>query len=83
MTLNEHDTVLTAYAETAAGPGWGNSPVWLIVRSSLDGKIRQECLQPDEQSRDMYALYGVSQAAHVAMTKAVVAHLSKPTDDNQ
>lgn len=70
MTLGKHDHILTAYAERANGPGWANAPVWVIVRSQLDGSLRQECLQPDEQTSDMQTLYRVSEAAHVAMTAA-------------
>ena len=62
--------IVTAYAEGAAGPGWANSPIWVIVRG-LDGSLRQECIQPSEQTRDMVTLYGVSQAAHAGMCAAV------------
>lgn len=44
--LGKHDKVVTAYAERASGPGWGNSPIWVIIRSNLDGAYRQECIQP-------------------------------------
>lgn len=65
------DTIITAYAESASGPGWGNTPIWFVVRSRLDGKLRQECLQPNEQTDEMHILYGISQCAHAAMTNAV------------
>lgn len=64
------DHVVTAFAEPAAGPGWANSPVWVIVRGQ-DGALRQECLQPEEQSAAMRALYTVSAAAQAAMTREV------------
>ena len=65
------DHVVTAFAESASGPGWANSPVWLVVRSQLDGTVRVECLQPDEQSAEMRLLYPVCAAANSAMTDAV------------
>src|SRR5438552_91090 len=51
MILADDDAIVTAYAESAAGPGWANSPIWVIVRRR-DGNLRMECLQPDEQTRD-------------------------------
>jgi len=69
LALNEDDRILTAYAERATGPGWANRPVWLIV-AGADGKIRQECFQPYEQTVDMGTLYDISEAAHKAMTSA-------------
>lgn len=63
----KNDTVLTAYAESARGPGWANAPVWLIVRSAA-GALRQECLQPEEQTETMRLFYRVSEQAHHTMT---------------
>ena len=68
MNLKPGDSIVTAYAESAAGPGWANSPVWVIVRDG-DGKLRQECLQPDEQSRDMALLYRMSAEIHGTMRR--------------
>ena len=69
--LSEHDHILTAYAESASGPGWGNTPIWVLIRSRLDGALRLECIQPPDQSPEMQILYRVSQAAHEGMTWAV------------
>lgn len=77
--LGEHDVVITAYAEPAVGPGWANQPVWVVVRSRLDGTIRQICLQPFEQSAEMLYLYSISAAVHAAMTGAAQMHLTKDT----
>ena len=63
-------TVLTAYAESCAGPGWANQPIWVIEIDEA-GNLYKECIQPDKQTHDMVALYATSQAAHLAMTRAV------------
>lgn len=69
--LKEGERVICAYAESAAGPGWSNTPVWYIVRG-VNGDLRQECLQPQDQKSDAIgALYRVSQEAHLGMTGAV------------
>ena len=70
MKLADRERIVTAYAQRASGPGWGNAPIWVIVRDA-NGVLREECLQPDEQSAAMSWLYEVSQAAHVAMCSAV------------
>ena len=71
MKFAETDSVVCAYAESASGPGWANAPVWFVIRSRLDGTLRHECLQPDEQTPEMQHLYSTSLAAHLAMTAAV------------
>jgi hypothetical protein len=76
MKLQPRETIVTAYAESASGPGWANSPVWVIVRAE-DHTLRQECIQPDEQTSEMRILYSVSQAAHIAMTREVRAMLAR------
>ena len=68
--ISKNDTIVTAYCCSASGPGWGNSPIWVIVRDR-EGKMREECIQPKEQTRDMWVLYGVSQATHLAMKGSV------------
>jgi hypothetical protein len=75
--FGEHDQVVTAYAQHAHGPGWANQPVWVVVRSRLDGAYRLECLQPEDLTREIWALYEVSQAAHKAMMNAVTAKIEK------
>lgn len=68
LAKGEH--IVTAFAETASGPGWSNTPIWIIVQDA-NGSLRRECLQPDEQSEWMRWLYTTSEVAHVAMSKAV------------
>ena len=57
LAADEH--VVTAYAQRAAGPGWANTPLWVIIQDG-NGKLRKECLQPEQQSGDIYLLYGLS-----------------------
>ena len=68
--ITKSDTIVTAYAQSESGPGWGNSPVWVIVLDR-EGKMRQECIQPKDQTEGMILLYGVSQAAHLMMKRVV------------
>lgn len=70
MKLKKLETIITAYAEPSAGPGWANQPIWVIVRG-INGKIREECIQPVEQTVKMTTLYTICAAAHRAMTVAV------------
>jgi hypothetical protein len=37
--------------------------VWVIVRGPDDGSLRQECLQPDEQTAEIVTLFNISAAA--------------------
>ena len=68
--LRKGETIITAYAESAAGPGWANRPIWIIVRD-VNGRIREECLQPGDQTIETNILYTICAAAHRAMVIAV------------
>jgi len=70
MTLDDGDTILTAYAESARGPGWSNTPIWVIVRART-GRLRQDCIQPAEQTRDMELLCSISECVNTKMVAAV------------
>lgn len=76
MKIKGH--VVTAFAEPASGPGWTNQPIWVIVRDA-DQNLQELCIQPEEQTPEMHALYQVSHAVHSSMTAAVVSqkHRSK------
>ena len=71
VRLGEFEFIVTAYAEPAAGPGWANSPLWIVIANKATGKWRQDCLQPDEQTAEMSALYAFSALAHGRMTGLV------------
>jgi hypothetical protein len=60
--------IVTAWAESASGPGWANQPVWVLVRS-LSGDLRIECLQPEEQTPTMQTLHSISATVSGQMTK--------------
>jgi hypothetical protein len=68
--LGEHDHVVTAFAQRASGPGWSNTPLWVIIQDG-DGKLRRECLQPDEQSHTMMLLYNLSNSLNSQLTAEV------------
>lgn len=70
MKLNPGDTIVTAYAQHASGPGWANQPVWVIVRDR-SGDLREECIQPADQGHRTYVLYPVAAAMHRAFVSAI------------
>ncbi len=72
--LSEGETLVCAYAEPSAGPGWSNRPLWLIVRDR-EGRLHERCLQPHEQPPTVLALYDVAAAAHEAVTGWAREHL--------
>lgn len=61
--LREGDQVICAYAQPAAGPGWANQPLWVIVQGA-DRTLRRECLQPEEQSESLRLIYRTSAEIH-------------------
>lgn len=82
MKLNEHDHIVAVVAEPARGPGWSNTPLWIIVQDG-SGKLRRECLQPDEQGDTLRVLYGTAAAVHGALVREVEALTRKPDRRNR
>ena len=76
MKLNKHEHIIAVVAEPASGPGWSNTPLWIIVQDS-NGKFRRECLQPDEQSHGIRVLYPTAAAVHGSLVKEVEALMRK------
>ena len=63
MKLAKGEMIITAWAEYASGPGWSNTPVWIIVRDG-NGKLEERCIQPDEQSGYVMDLYRIAATVH-------------------
>jgi hypothetical protein len=70
MKLQPDDKIVTAWAESCRGPGWNNPIIWVIVRNKI-GDLREECIQPDEQTDTMQTLFKVSSAISEQMRNEV------------
>ncbi|AIV88501.1 hypothetical protein [Burkholderia pseudomallei] len=77
LKIGKDERVITAFAEPAAGPGWRNQPIWVIIRDG-NGQLRQECIQPEQQTYEMLLLYRASYELHSSMTMAANDALSPP-----
>ena len=69
--LGKGETIVTAYAQPANGPGWANEPLYVVVRDA-NGKLREECLQPREQGDRIRLLYDMAAVLHAMMHTAVL-----------
>jgi hypothetical protein len=67
------DRIVTVWCERHSGPGWGNSPVHVIIRDG-NGKLREEWLQPDDQPQELDAIYDAAEALNIRRNTAR-AHL--------
>lgn len=70
LKLDRYERIIAVVPERAHGPGWANQPVWVYI-SDPTGKLRMECLQPDEQSAAMLALFQPGAAMAKALAEAV------------
>jgi hypothetical protein len=64
--------VVTAYAEFARGPGFANSPLWVVMEdldpeSKTGKRMYLDCIQPEDQSNIVHTMYVVSEHAHLVM----------------
>jgi len=68
--LGKGESLVTAWAEHASGPGWSNYVIFGIVRTS-EGKLVEFSVQPEEQTPEMRTLFSVSRVANEEMTEHV------------
>ncbi|QRD62613.1 hypothetical protein H8Z72_22935 (plasmid) [Xanthomonas citri pv. citri] len=69
IQLSEHERIVAVVPQRAAGPGWGNSPTWVHIVDYANNTHREECIQPEERTPELHALY----APAAAMTEALLA----------
>lgn len=70
IKLHEGERVVAVVPERCAGPGWSNTPVWVYIATN-DGRLREECIQPDERTPAMHALFHAGEAMMAALMLAV------------
>ena len=70
MTLNDNDTIVTAWAEACSGLGWTYTVIWVLIRDR-DDRLRIDCLQSDEQTKEIRILFEISALASEKMTRIV------------
>ena len=71
LNLSKTEYIITAYAKTCAGPGWSNTPVWVIIGDGATGKIRETAIQPEDQTKEMVDVFAFSALASDRMTELV------------
>jgi hypothetical protein len=71
IRLASSETIVAVVPEYASSPGWANRPLWVYIRNRT-GVFRAECLQPDEQTPVMDALFGPLASVHSEMRREVL-----------
>ncbi len=77
VTLNHGERVVAVVPERCNGPGWSNAPTWVFIETP-DGRMRQECIQPDERTPDLHTLFSAGEAMCNALAAAVPTRKTKP-----
>lgn len=70
LRLGEGKRIVTAWAENCSGPGWKNQIIWVLIQE-VSGLLRQEALQPEDQTAGMRALFNVSDSATRALVEEI------------
>ena len=61
LKLKQDETIIAVVPEYCNGPGWSNTPIWLVIRDSSD-IYRRVCLQPEEQTQLMRDTFKIAAA---------------------
>ena len=79
----KRETLITAWARPASGPGWSNTPLWYLVRVDDEERgqsLEIRCLQPDQQGRSIDYLYPIAAAIDRALLDTVAHHIEIPKE---
>lgn len=70
INLNYGERVIAVVPERCNGPGWSNSPVWVFIATN-DGGLREECIQPEERTPELNALFHAGEAMCAALKDTI------------
>jgi len=77
IRLRPGERVIAVVPEHCAGPGWANAPTWVYVAAN-DGRLRQECIRPEERTQQLHALYHAGEAMCAALIGTVPQRRVRP-----
>ena len=80
IRLRPGERVIAVIPEPCAGPGWANAPTWVYI-ATTDGRLRQECIQPEERTPQLHALYHAGEAMCAALLASVPQRRVKPRSE--
>lgn len=70
IKLARGETIIAVVPERCHGPGWSNQPVWVYIKTN-DGRLREECIQPEERTPEMHTLFSAGEAICNSLLSAV------------
>ena len=70
IKLSHGERIVAVVPDRCSGPGWSNAPVWVFIATN-DGRLREECIQPEERTSEMHTLFCAGEAMCKALLSAV------------
>lgn len=70
ITLQPGERVVAVVPEFCGGPGWANAVAWVHIASAT-GQLRTECIQPDERTPELDALFAIGAQIAKDLSRAV------------
>lgn len=77
IKLEYGERIIAVVPEYCAGPGWSNTPMWVYIVNHQSKQFRQECIQPDEQTSEMKALFEVGEVTSRSLITLATRQLMK------
>ena len=63
MNLKSTDSIVTVYAVMASGPGWANTPLFVIYRDG-NGLLHEDAIQPEDQTKEIRTIFEIAAIVH-------------------
>lgn len=70
LDKSKGERILAVVPERVGGPGWSNAPTWVYITDG-EGALRSECIQPEERTPELHALFEVGASVNVALFRAI------------
>lgn len=71
IDLKGNERIVAAVPETITGAGYRNFIIWVHIVDYSKQTWREECIQPEEQTPVMRALFNPLEQAHKSMLGAI------------
>jgi hypothetical protein len=78
IKLTRNEKIVAVVPERCYGPGWANAPTWVHIVNYADNSHRMECIQPEDRTPTLRALFHAGEAMHDSLMASIEPLIQRP-----
>ena len=69
--LSKNERIVAIVPEKCSGPGWVNNITWVYIEDETSGRIRTDCIQPLETTKELHTLFSIGEEVYKGLLASI------------